>query len=511
MRVRELLATFGFDFDETGLKKADRSIKGLFGQLSNLRNILVGGAIAVGFNRIIGLASDAQETMSLLQDTFGDSAQTITQWASDLAPNIGRSQFMLRDFAAQLGAVIQPMVGSREAAAEMSTTLSQLAVDLGAAFNATDEEALSAIRSGLVGSTEPLRRFGIVLTEAQLNAFALEKGLGKTTKQMTEAEKTTLRYEFIMAKTVNSQGNAIRTSEDWAGAVKKAEGQLHELGTTLGMIILPPLNTLLVYAGQALVKFNEMVKGTNFLRNALTVLGVIAGIVGLKMLIPWVPAIAMFALAAAALGVIILLYDSLVTTMEGGDSILTRLIDNWDTWLEQITATRPVLGFVLYLLDAMGKAVAALAGIFTGEWGVVQEALDTFVESLKVAAEFWGKLIGKGIDKVLNLVGVEGTPVSDAGNRAQQLRQDLEAGKEPTLFGMTGRQARERLEGLFGGGKGGNANGVNQQNKVDVTINAAPGMNEEKLAGETEKAIQRAFERQYKQAANALIPAGTGG
>src|SRR5690606_35307674 len=118
----------------------------------------------------IKLASDAEETASKFDTVFGSAAAQARRELNEFASLVSRSRFELQTFASDIGALVQPMGFSREAAANMSVQLTKLATDLSSFFNIAESDALTALRSGLVGETEPLRRLGV-----QLNAVRIEQ------------------------------------------------------------------------------------------------------------------------------------------------------------------------------------------------------------------------------------------------------------------------------------------------------------------------------------------------
>ena len=59
----------------------------------------------------------------------------------------------------------------------MSLKLVELAADLASFNNTSPEDALLALRSGLSGETEPLKRYGIAINDARLKQEALNQGI----------------------------------------------------------------------------------------------------------------------------------------------------------------------------------------------------------------------------------------------------------------------------------------------------------------------------------------------
>lgn len=254
-----------------------------------------GAAFAIGsvaIVKFISVASDAAEQLNVINEGFGKQlTPTILEWARVTSASVGRAEQDLLNFAGSTQAMLVPMLGSRDAAAEMSTNMAQLAVDLGSFFNVNDPDALAALKAGLIGSSEPMRKFGVVMTEASLSAFALSEGVTISTADMNEAQKVALRYAFIMDATATAQGDAARTSEGFANATKRIEGQFKDLAVEIGGKFLPIAEKVLAVISSLLGKFASL--GPSAKTIAAILLGVgtaFAGIVlaatGLALVIP---------------------------------------------------------------------------------------------------------------------------------------------------------------------------------------------------------------------------------
>jgi hypothetical protein len=380
MIVRELLTRIGFQVDKKGEQQAKSTFERLKGAANSLGLALSAGAIAIGFKRVVDAASDVEETMNVVSTAFEDQTDAVLAWAKASGEAAGRSEFAMREYAATLGAVVGPTLGSAEATADLSTNMAQLAVDLGSFFNATDEEALDAIRAGLIGSQEPLLRFGVNMKVAALDAFALSEGLGKTTKDMNEAEKTMLRYRFILARTTKAQGDAEKTAEGFANQSKRLWGNMRTLAVAIGQELLPAATAIVT----AFAKFVGLVSGplSMALRAILNVFkflgatigGILVGVkqlgivttavfglmllkiaalksatfaLKLEILATKLIAFAGFILMAAVIAGVIILIDDLWAGFTKGEGVLAGLGKEFMALAEEndsyLTATRLVL------------------------------------------------------------------------------------------------------------------------------------------------------------------------
>lgn len=124
----------------------------------------------------------------------------------------------------------------------MALNLTGLVGDIASFYNISSEQANTAISSIYTGETESIKKLGIVLTEANLNAYAVSQGLKKTYNQMTQAEKVMLRYNYVMMASANIQGDFARTSGNWANQVRILKEQFSQLMSILGRGLIAVLN-----------------------------------------------------------------------------------------------------------------------------------------------------------------------------------------------------------------------------------------------------------------------------
>lgn len=366
--LRELVAKLGLQVDETAFKKADqelaqvkhelegidkglRDARGRFkaagGAMGNdaaklgnelkknvgkdaggggglgeqIGKYLGGAAIVAGIAHMVELASNTVEAGNVLGEVFGAQGKAeVEAWSETMGQSLGRSKYSLQANTAALGAMIGPMVGNAAQAQEMSTKFAGLAVDLASFFNASDDEALTALKSGISGESEPLKRFGIVMQDATLQEYAHANGIKKKLSAMNVAEKTELRYRFILANTTKAQGDAARTAGEFANASRALTDHIKDVGISIGLKLLPAGKQLVTWANKALSMFEELSKGTTIVEAALVTLGVI-------MLATFGPAIVAALGTAAAFAAIAIAVDDVITLFQGGDSIVGSFMD----------------------------------------------------------------------------------------------------------------------------------------------------------------------------------------
>ena len=243
MLLRELIISLRLKTRQAEFDKVERRLFRLKGLMSGIGALGLGSftlfAAARGMLAIVKGGSDVQETLNLMKETFKELTPEVLAWSEAMGPTLGRSKFLLQGFASNLQAMLVPMTQNREQAASMSMTLSELAIDLASFFNTTEKDALVAIRAGLAGEVEPLRRrFGIVLTERAMASFA--NTTVNAVRKMSEMERTVLRFRFIMARSTDAQGDAIRTANDFANVFRSLTDRMSEFTRVVGSLLATP-------------------------------------------------------------------------------------------------------------------------------------------------------------------------------------------------------------------------------------------------------------------------------
>lgn len=187
----------------------------------------------------IGKASDWEEANSKVGVVFEQEAEAIRAFASTADTSLGLAETAALSATGAFGGLLRTLGQGQGATSEMSRVLVTLAADLASFNNADIEEVLVALRSGLVGESEPLRRFQVNLSAARVETFALANGLAKTRKEITDAIKVQARYGIILEDTTLAQGDFGRTADGLANSTRTLDAQLANISTTLGKQLLP--------------------------------------------------------------------------------------------------------------------------------------------------------------------------------------------------------------------------------------------------------------------------------
>lgn len=202
--------------------------------------LVAAGALALLVKSSVSAASDLQESMSKIDAVFGTSASEIVAWSEDSASAMVMSQQKALEAAGTYGNLFSAFGLNKGDAADMSKTLVQLAADLASFNNTSVDEALTAIQSGISGETEPLKRYGAVLSDVRLKEEALALGIISSTKDALDpAVKAQAAYSLILKDTALAQGDVERTADGLANTQKRASAEFENAKAALGTDLLP--------------------------------------------------------------------------------------------------------------------------------------------------------------------------------------------------------------------------------------------------------------------------------
>lgn len=444
----------------TSVRRSESSVKGLFKSAAKLG---LGVGIAKFAKDSIMLASDLGEIQNVVDTTFKGASKEIDSFAKTSAKKFGVSELQAKKFNGTLGAIMKSSGVSGDALVGMSKDLTGLAGDMASFYNLQPDEAFDKLRSAISGESEPMKALGVNMSVVNMEAFALTKGIKKQWKEMSQAEQTTLRYQYIMDATKDSQGDFTKTSGSFANQLKIAKMNVADLGANLALNFLPALN-------DGIKGFNGFIMSV---QDSSTPIGAFASDVK----------------------------DNAVVAMDMFKSGLTWLIDNKDV---TITAIKLIAG--AYGIHAVAVGVSNLAmiasnvqtGIATaGSWALNAAIVALYAKDYILAGAtgvvtaaqwlFNAALTANPIGLVI--VGVAGlvTGMIVAYNKLEWFR-DLVNGVWDVLkgFGETvantfgavkdfGANVGNKIKGIFGGDTPQNANGTSYFKGGLSTVNERGG------------------------------------
>lgn len=251
---------------DRGLGQAETRTKGFLGRVSDsfrrLSSSAIGGTILQGaglgagisaFNMLgsaiagasrylsnaINDASNLEEAQTKVNVVFGEGSAEIDEWASNAADAFGQSKRSALEAVGTYGNLFQAFGIGREQATSMSKSLVELAADLASFNNTSVEDALLALRSGLSGETEPLKRYGVAINDARLRTELAEQGVRNLGATLTAEQKAVGAYALIMKDSALAQGDFARTSGGLANQQRILAAKLEDVSAEMGERLLP--------------------------------------------------------------------------------------------------------------------------------------------------------------------------------------------------------------------------------------------------------------------------------
>lgn len=247
------------------LKSLNASLKSTVSQIKQVKNGIlsalgvVGGITAIisGIKKSIDVRSDVTEAQNVIDVTFGRYKDLVEDMAKTSIRDFGISELAVKNTAGRYQAMGTAAGIARKEMAKMSVKLTGLSADMASFYNQSQEDVAKSLQSVFTGETEPLRKYGIDLTQATLKEWAMKQGLDANIQSMSQAEKIMLRYNYVLDNSAAAQGDFARTSGTWANSIKILKEQLTQLASVLGTAFINALKPLVTALNKALASIIE--------------------------------------------------------------------------------------------------------------------------------------------------------------------------------------------------------------------------------------------------------------
>ena len=207
------------------------------------------------FRKAIDISSQLTEVQNVVDVTFGDMSSKVDEFAKHSIEQFGMSELSVKQYASRFQAMGSAMgisgssigsannflnkqtngyVGLSDSMSDVSLNLTKLTADMASFYNVEQSVVAEDLESIFTGQTRPLRQYGLDLTQATLQEWALKNGIDANVQSMSQAEKTMLRYQYVLANTGAAQGDFARTANTWANQVRILKQNFQQLGSIVG-------------------------------------------------------------------------------------------------------------------------------------------------------------------------------------------------------------------------------------------------------------------------------------
>ena len=270
------------------------SLAAIFGRLYANFFLLIRGARALG--KAMDYSSSMTEAQNVVAVTFGKNADVMDKFAQTSIKDFGMARLSATEYASRFQAMGSTMGLTAEkigkandfikekisgnsrayqdlgtSVADMSINLTKLTADMASLYNQDYADVAQDMQAIYTGMTRPLRKYGLDLTQATLKEWALANGLDADIDKMSQAEKTMLRYQYVMSRTAGAMGDFAKTADTWANAMRTVKQLLQEIARTIGEAFINALRPALLQFRNFLFNFLELTQ------SALNALGKLLG------------------------------------------------------------------------------------------------------------------------------------------------------------------------------------------------------------------------------------------
>ena len=253
------------------LKSSNNNLQKSFSSLTGKITLFIGKLTAIyyGANRVINVfkecfeeSSSYIENLNLFNVTMGDAAKSSLEFAESVSHALGIDPSEFIKYQGIFNRMTSGFGTSADNALLMSKNLTQLGYDIASFFNVDIETSMEKLESALSGQIKGVKEYGYNLSVAAIQETAYSLGLKENVSDMTEAQKSQLRYITLIQKSNEVMGDMGRTINTPANALRVLAEQWTQLKRAIGNIISMVVVKLLPYI-QAFVKL--CTEGANYL------------------------------------------------------------------------------------------------------------------------------------------------------------------------------------------------------------------------------------------------------
>lgn len=250
-----------------GLGLMKKQVGGLQSAVTKL-----GGAIAAAFavkaivdfgRKAVEIGSNIAEVQNVVDVSFGELTYKAEEFANTAITQFGMSTLAAKKTASTYMAMAKGMGVASDEASDMAITLAGLSGDVASFFNTSQELADIKLKSVFTGETETLKDLGVVMTQDNLKAYALSKGITKSYEAMGQAEKVALRYQFVLDSLALANGDFARTQNSWANQTRILQMQWQEFMGILGQSIIRVLKPVVIWLNTMVARLITLAEAFN--------------------------------------------------------------------------------------------------------------------------------------------------------------------------------------------------------------------------------------------------------
>ena len=501
--------------------RASKQLAGFQGKLQKMqpafKKMAAGGTIALGaIGAGVGVttqaAAKAEGTWNKFNTVFGDGAEDMKAFVNDIRKEMPTATHEIARMAADMQDLLVPMGLARDKASGMSKGFLDVANKV-AAFNDVDPtEVLEAIKSGLTGSSEPLKRFGVNALESSLEATALEEGLlklGQGFKDLDPEMRAQVKAQTLLAQITKDSSDAIAgfeaNNDSFIRRQQDMKASMAEINVTLGNVFLPIMDSILKKIKPVIDAFGKwaaenpkLIKWIVIIAGSLAALVTVLGLLGMAIafvtlaMSPWLLIIGAVVLAVAALAF------GAVMLVKHWDKVKEFFLMIWTAiksyFIGNIMAIVNIITWMGGLITSIWQDVwGGVKDFFVGIWDAILENIKEKVQAMKEFLAPIVDMIQRVVDGLAKIGGKIGKGVKNifGGGKDDNINDGIvQNGKVITTHPDDFIMAMKKPSQLAGAGMGGGG--------ITVNISGNSFMGREDIAEQIGNDIMKALKQNVK-------------
>jgi TM2 domain-containing membrane protein YozV len=511
--LREVLARFGVEVDQTPLAGLSGGIDGVVGKLRTLGATLAAGLAVNLLRDFVTEMADAGDEIAETSARLGMSSDALQQWRHAATMN----GVAAGELDAAMTSLFRNLEGATQGGAGQAQLFSRLGVNVrDAEGNVRSlDSLLPDIADGFAAIPNQTQQAGLALRLFGRAGARLVPLLSQGS-----AGVAALREEFQRLGG-GASTEMVEQSAAFNDEMDRLDLAVFSLKSRLAVVLLPALTRTVEVVTAAASAFLAMAENSHLVEAALLVLGVLALAFGVKFLIGFAGPIAITLAVAAAIAFLILLVDDLITLFSGGKSVIGGFIDEMFGIGTAATLVRDLKDAWEGMILAVRRANFAVREFFgmTAEGEEEPQGPGARAENLSPAEALERRAReGARNGQIISNPGED--PAAARERFLRHRRELLESGQvEATQFdvedGLARRTGRQARAGRAGGGREARiqARGEGRQSNVDArtqaTIQVAPGTDRRQLEA-LRRAVGEVMDQRNREAVAALAEESVG-
>lgn len=415
----------------TGRLKGE--LGGLQGLVAGLGGAFAGLQISRALYQAVDTAATLGESLNKFRVAFDSNADAAQAWADGFSRSMGVFRGETYNAMGTFALMLDGMGMTSNAVMDMSRNLTALAADMSSLDNITFDEALTKLRAGLSGETEPLKSLGAVVSDTNVQLYALREGIIENGETMNEQQKIVARYGVILEALKKRQGDLTNTFGSLTNQQRRAEAGFKSLRTELGEALLPAATKFYTLVNNIIPSVQGWVENNRTAATSIVTLGagLTGALIGLSALSIALPGLTLGlnAVKLAAIGAWGVLTRPSVITLGVVVAAVAAIVAAWQTlrdeWDSNVSGMKETFG---PFVDWFSEKVEAVQGLLSG---LADKAREAFGQWQAAFADMFGdiptepaKQSGEGVGTAF-VEGVKESTKTLAGNFADNIKSAM--------------------------------------------------------------------------------------